>query len=85
MRLSTNLAATTLVALLLATGPSVALDFGIKDRTPIDVKDHKDRTPLDIISDPTPINIANPKAGTERRGACRRARPRSCTPHWSRV
>ena len=63
MRLSANLAATTLVALLLATGPSIALDFGIKDRTPIDVQDHKDRTPLDIISDPTPINIANPKAG----------------------
>ena len=60
MRLSTSLAATTLVALLLATGPSAALDFGIKDRTPVDVKDH---TPINVIGDPTPINIANPKAG----------------------
>ena len=68
MRLTASLAATTLVALLLAAGPSAALDFGIKDRTPVDVKDHtpievKDNTPINVIGDPTPINIANPKAG----------------------
>jgi hypothetical protein len=67
MRLSAKIAAATLLAILAATNPAAALDFGIEDNTPVDVKDFtpisvKDNTPVDV-KDFTPINIANPGAG----------------------